>query len=159
MAVSVKKIQLWRREVPNRAGTLAETLQPLAGTRANLKVVMGYDFPGSRDRAAIEVYPVTGARTTAAARQGGLEAASIPTLLVEGDNRPALGYTIARAVADVGINLNFMIAQVVGSRYSAVFGFSSDSDADRAATVIKRAAAAPKGRSKGTRRRKTKRRR
>lgn len=158
MAVSVKRIQLWRREVDNRAGTLAETLEPLARTRANLKVVMGYDYPGNPNRAAIEVFPVTGARSAAAARQGGLEAATIPTLLVEGDNRPALGYTIARAVADAGINLNFLIAQVVGNRYSAVFGFSSDSDANRAAAVIKRAAAVSKRRPAAKRRKKAKRR-
>jgi hypothetical protein len=61
-------------------------------------------------------------------------------LLVEGDNRPGLGYALARAVGDAGINVSFLMAQVVGRRYAAVFGFENDIDATKAATLIKKAA-------------------
>jgi hypothetical protein len=60
--------------------------------------------------------------------------------VVEGDNRSGLGHTIAKAIGDAGINLGFVMAQVVGRRYSAVFGFESDADASRAASLIKKAA-------------------
>jgi hypothetical protein len=62
-------------------------------------------------------------------------------LLVEGDNRPALGYTLAKAVGDAGINVSFLMTQVVGRRYAAVFGFENNADATKAATLIKKAAA------------------
>jgi hypothetical protein len=42
--------------------------------------------------------------------------------VVEGDNRPGLGHAIAKAIGDAGINISFVMAQVVGRRYSAVFG-------------------------------------
>ena len=42
MAVLIKKIELWRSEVPNQAGTLANILGPLATSGADLRVVMGY---------------------------------------------------------------------------------------------------------------------
>ena len=148
MALSVKKIELWRREVSNQPGALAQTLEPLARNRANLKVVMGYRFPGEPGKAAIELFPVTGAKNSAAARQGGLSPSMIPTLLVEGDNRPALGYSFARALADAGINIEFLVAQVMGNRYSAVMGFDTDADADRAAALIKRASAGPAKKSR-----------
>ena len=61
--------------------------------------------------------------------------------LVEGDNRPGLGHTIAKAVGDAGINMSFVMAQVVGRRYSAVLGFEHEADASKAATLIKRATA------------------
>ena len=35
MAISVKKTSLWRREVDNKPGMLAQTLQPLADAGAN----------------------------------------------------------------------------------------------------------------------------
>ena len=142
MAVTVKKITLWRREVENRAGALASALEPLAQAKADLKVVMGYRLPGEESRAAIELYPVTGKKATDAARSIGLAASGIPSLLVDGDNRPGLGHAIANAIADANINMSFVLAQVVGRRYSAVFGFENESDAAKAAGVVKKASTA-----------------
>ena len=48
MAVTVKRIGLWRSEVANEPGALARTLEPLAASRASLRVVMGYRFPSTR---------------------------------------------------------------------------------------------------------------
>jgi hypothetical protein len=144
MAVKVKSIILWRRDVDNRPGALAETLSLLAGAGANLQVVMGYRYPGDEGRAAIELYPVTGKRATAAAREAGLTASSIPTLLVEGDDRPGLGHALARSLADAGINLSFLVAQVIGRKYTGVLGFESASDAQLAAGLIKKVKASGK---------------
>ena len=142
MALAVKRITLWRCEADNRPGVLASTLEPLAESKADLKVVMGYRLPGQETRAAIEVHPVSGKKGTAAAQAVGLTESAIPTLLVEGDNRPALGHALAKAIADANINLSFVLAQVVGRRYSAVLGFENDGDAARAVGIVRKAVAA-----------------
>lgn len=139
MAISVKGITLWRREVDNRPGALARTLEPLASAGADLKVLMGYRYPGEEGRAAIELYPVSGKKATAAAQAAGLAATSIPTLLVQGDNRAGQAYAATRAIADAGISLNFFLAQVIGEKYSAVLGFETEADAQRASSLIKKA--------------------
>jgi len=139
MAVSVKGITLWRREVDNRPGALARTLEPLASVGADLKVLMAYRYPGEEARAAIELYPVSGKKATAAAQAAGLAATSIPTLLVQGDNRAGQAHAATRAIADAGINLNFFLAQVIGEKYSAVLGFETEADAQRASSLIKKA--------------------
>jgi hypothetical protein len=144
MAITVKKTVLWRMEVDNRPGELAKTLAPLAQAGADLQVVMAYRYPGSEDKGAIELHPVVGKRTTAAARAAGLARSTIPVLLIEGDNRAGLGYSLAKAMGEAGINLSFVMAQVLSRRYSAVFGFDNESDAGKAATLIKKAAAAPR---------------
>lgn len=144
MAVTVKRVTLWRSEVENRPGELARALEPIARAGTDLQVVMGYRYPGNETKAAIEVYPIAGGKAAAAAQAGGLSASSIPTLHVEGDNRLGLGYEIARALADAGINISFQVAQVIGRRFSAVFGFESDGAARRAATLIKKAAGKPR---------------
>jgi hypothetical protein len=144
MAVSVKKIALWRSEVANRPGSLAGALAPLAQAGADLRVVMAYRFPGDETRGAVELYPVTGRRAQAAARNAGLSESGIPTLLVDGEDRPGTGAAIARAIAEAGINLAFFMAQVVGRRYAAVIGFDSEADAKKAASLIKRARPAKK---------------
>lgn len=139
MAISVKGITLWRREVDNRPGALARTLEPLASAGADLKVLMAYRYPGEEGRAAIELYPVSGKKATAAAQAAGLAATSIPTLLVQGDNRAGQAYAATRAIADAGISLNFFLAQVIGEKYSAVLGFETEADAQRASSLIKKA--------------------
>jgi ACT domain-containing protein len=150
MAVTVKKISLWRTEVGERAGALADVLEPIAGAGADLRVLMAYRL-GTSGRAAVEVYPIAGKKATDAARNAGLAAAAIPALLLEGDNRAGLGRDVSRAVADAGISMGFLIAQVLGRRYSAVFGFDSEADAARAATIIKSAAAGSKRAAKAGR--------
>ena len=141
MSVKVKHISLWRKEIENRAGTLAQTLEPLVRAGANLQVLMGYRYPGEESKAAVERYPVSGKKNAAAAAQAGLAAASIPALLVEGDDKPGLGLAIARAIAGAGINMDFLVAQAIGRKFSAVLGFETDADAKTAAPLIKKAAA------------------
>ena len=139
MAVTVRKITVWRTEVDNRAGALARLLEALTAARGSLDVVMGYRVPGQHERAVIEVWPVSGKKLSQAAESVGLRPSETPTLLVLGDDRPGLGHAMARALADAGVNLVFLVAQVVGRRYSAVFGFESAADADRAVGLLKKA--------------------
>lgn len=139
MAITVKKITLWRKEVAHEAGALAGVLEPLAQAGSNLQLVMGYTIPGEPSRAAIEVYPVTGRKAAAAASAAGVVASPIACLLVEGDDRLGLGAGMARAIADTGVNISFMMAGAIGRKFSAVLGFQSDSDAATAAKAIKSA--------------------
>ncbi len=44
---------------------------------------------------------------------------------------------ISQAIADAGINMDFVVAQVVGRKYSAIFGFESEADATKGAAEIK----------------------
>ena len=140
MSVTVKKIALWRQEIENKPGALAAVLAPLAEAGADLHVVMGYRHPGHESQATIEVLPVSGKKATKAAQDAGLGASSIPTLLVEGDNQPGLGAAISRSLAEAGINVCFLVAQVIGGRFSAVIGFDNPDDAAKASALIKKAA-------------------
>ena len=144
MAVTVKTIKLRRTEVENKPGVLAGVLEPLAAAGTDLHVVMGYRYPGDASKAAIELYPVTGRKAAAAAQKAGYRTAPISVVLVEGDNKPGLGYTIARAISDAGINAAFLVAQVVGRRYSAVFGCDTDADTRKAAAIIRKVVARKK---------------
>jgi hypothetical protein len=144
MAVTVKKIALWRKEVENQMGVLARTLEPLGQAGADLQVLMGYRFPGNEAKAMIELYPVAGKKSTAAAKQAGLSPSTIPALLIEGDNKAGLAYNIVQALAGAGINMSFLVAHVVGRRYAATFGFENEADAKKAAALIKKATAARK---------------
>ena len=139
MPAKVKRITLWRKELENRAGTLADTLEPVAKAGADLQVVMGYCYPGDRTRAAVELFPIATKKATAAAQGAGLAATAIPALHVEGDNRAGVGSAITRALANAGVNLDFLVAQVIGRKFSVVLGFENDADAAKAIPLIKKA--------------------
>jgi hypothetical protein len=139
MAMKIKAITLWRREVENQPGVLADTLEPFAKRGADLQVVMGYRYPGQEQKAAIELYPVAGKKMTEAAQAKGLSGSAIPALLVEGDNKAGLGHAIAQSIAEAGINLTFLVAQVIGKKYSAVIGFETEDDSKKASARIKQA--------------------
>src|SRR5271170_3755796 len=129
MAVTVKKATLWRRELTNKPGTLAETLKPFAKAGVNLQVIMGYTFPHP-GQAAVEVYPITDAKSEQAAKEAGLQPATdISCLVVEGDDKVGVGYEIAHAIGTAGINLQFAMCQVIEKRYLGVFGFGSPAEA------------------------------
>jgi hypothetical protein len=140
MAVTVKKVTLWRGEVENKPGVLGNVLSPLADAGVDLQVVMGYRYHGVKNKAAIEIGPVSGRKASAAAKKAGLSACSVVTLLVEGDDRPGLGRTIAEAIAAAGINIAFLVAQVIGTKFSAVIAFDDDAAARKATSLIKKAA-------------------
>jgi hypothetical protein len=155
MALTVKRIKLWRREVENEPGVLARTLEPLAEAGASLRLVMGYRFPEAHERAAIELFPVAGRRAATAAEAAGLAPFDLPVLLIEGEDRPGLGARLGRGLAEAGLNIVFLVAQVVGRRFVAVLGLENESAATTAAKMVRGIdRAAGRGRrSRGSRRR------
>lgn len=97
------------------------------------------DFPRFADRRECRFRALT-------ANSSGFAPSPVPVLLVEGDNRQGLGYALAKAIGNAGISASFLMAQVVGRRYAAVFGFKNDDYAAKAATLIKKAATQSRGR-------------
>ena len=154
MAVKVRRVTLWRAAVEDRPGVLAGALEPLAHAGADLQMVMCYGNPGQEGRATIEVYPISPKRAVAAAQIGGFSASPAPVVLVEGDNKPGLGYSIANAVAWAGLNIRFLLAQVTGKKYSAIVGFETEADAQKGALQIKKAHAPLETQSVKSRKRK-----
>jgi hypothetical protein len=46
---------------------------------------------------------------------------------------------MAKRIADAGVNISFLVAETVGRKFSAVFGFASGEDAARAQKAIQSA--------------------
>ncbi len=155
MAVTVRRATLWSTHTGNTPGALARTLSPIAESGVNLDLVMGYAHE-DKTAATIEVFPVEGSKDQRAARRSGFNKSLIPCVWVTGENKPGLGRRIAAALADVGINLNFFIAQVVRKEYVGMFGFEAESEADLAVKIIRKAVREPNGKKKKTAKRKKK---
>lgn len=50
-------------------------------------------------------------------------------------------HAIEEALPEIGINIAFFVAQVIGDRYAAVIGFDNESDARATEPVIRKVAA------------------
>jgi len=142
MALSVKKIEMWQKDVANKVGSLAGVLAPLADVGADLQVVMGYGTSGGKS-AVVSMFPVKNKKVMNAAETAKLKS-SKSVLLVQGDNKAGLGNSIAQALAGAGINIAFLSAMAMGKKFVAAFGFGSEADTDKATVLIKKAAAARK---------------
>ncbi len=134
--LTVKQVKLWVFHGGDRKGLLADALEPLAAAGVHLQIVMAYRFPTELDRAAIEVFPIEGPTAEAEARRFGFVQSDTPCLLVEGDDRRGLGARISRAISDAKVSMAFLMAQVVGKKFSAAIGFASDEDAATATKAI-----------------------
>src|SRR5260370_38000144 len=140
MPVTVKNILLWRKEVENQVGSLAHTVERVTEAGANLHVLMGYRYRGEGTKAAIELYPIAGKKVNSAASEAVLSASSIPTLLVEGDDKPRLGLAITQAIAGAGVNMSFFFAQLIGRRISSLIRCDDGKEPKVSAPGHKRAA-------------------
>ena len=125
-------------EVAHRPGELARALRPLVDAGTDLQVVMGY--AEGPDRGVVEIAEIKGRAATAAARRAGLTPSPKPTLLIEGADRPGRGYEIANALAEEGVSISFLVAQVAGRKYSAVLGFHDEDAARRATRILRKMA-------------------
>lgn len=131
MSIRVKKVVVWRTKVENRPGTMARALEPLA--EQDLDLVIGYQG------AVIDIAPVVGKKARTAAGSAGFKPLPTSMILVEGKNHPGVCFIATRALGDAGISMDSVVAQVAGKKYQALFGFTSDADAKRAASAIKKA--------------------
>jgi len=139
MAMTVKLIKMYRGTFENKPGVLAGILEPVVATGVNLQILMGYKL--AEGQAAIELFPVASKKVAAAAEKARLTPMTMSTLLVQGDDKPGLGLAFAKSLADAGINMQFLVAQTVGNRFTAVFGFQNEDDARKSAALIRKAAA------------------
>ena len=136
MAITIKKGVIWRKEIENQPGEFAKTLAPFANGGINLQIVMGYTAAG---KGAVEIFPVTDAKGQQAAKDAGMhEAKEVPCLILEGADKAGLAHSVAKTIADAGINLHFAICQSVDGKFQACFGFGNDKDADKASELIKK---------------------
>jgi hypothetical protein len=140
MAMTVKKVEVWAADVPDRPGGLARLLETLADAGASVECCIGRRQPDRPGSGVVYLTPIKGKKAQSAAQSAGLApAANIATLRVEGPDKAGVGAMLSRAIADAGVNLRGISAAVMGNKYVAYFGFDSDADADRAAKAIKSA--------------------
>ena len=138
MALKVTQVGVWRGDLRDAPGGLADALEAMARGGASVEFVIARRNDNQPGIGQVFVTPLKGKRAADAARAAGLsEASNVPTLRVEGADRPGLGSRITRAIADAGVNVRGVSAAVIGNKFVAYIGLDSNADAESAARALK----------------------
>ncbi|HKB05594.1 MAG TPA: ACT domain-containing protein [Gemmataceae bacterium] len=138
MAYDVTKVEVWTRELDDRAGSLAAALEPLANAGVDLVFMIARRYSHLPGKGVVFVGGITGAKATKAAEAAGFKKSTdLAGLRVEGPNKPGDAHRVASLLAQAGINLRGVSASVIGSKYVLIMAFDSAADADKAAAVLK----------------------
>ena len=134
MADTIRRVDYFYVEVPDRPGVGADVLAHLRESGVNLLALTG--FPRGR-RAQIDFVPEDARAFREAARKARWKVTGPKKgFLAQGEDRPGAIAEIMRALADAGINVTAIDAVCAGSgRYGALF-WVSPRDVGRAARVL-----------------------
>ena len=145
MAIKISKMDVWVGEIEDKAGGLAEVLDPVAKTGANFEFIIARRQQERMGSGVLFVTPIKGKRAQDAARSAGLyQAERISTLKVEGDDRPGVTSEISKAIGNAGVSMRGLSGAAIGRKFVHFIGFDSGADADKAAKAIKAAIAKKK---------------
>ncbi|MBI2319338.1 MAG: amino acid-binding protein [Betaproteobacteria bacterium] len=141
MKLKLNRVDLWTATVEDRAGGLAEKLEPLAQAGANFEFVFARRTPEQPGKGIVFVFPVKGAKAAKAARDAGLgKSEEVHSVRVEGQDRPAVTARIARALADAGLSFRALSASALGRNFVAYLALDNAADASKALSVLKKLA-------------------
>jgi len=140
MTLQVTQVKVWAAGIEDKPGGLAGKMEALAKAGANLEFVIARRSPDKPGSGVVFVAPIAGSVVGAAEAAGFSVSGSLHSLRAEGPDAPGLGAKMTRALAAAGINLRGLSAAALGKRFVCYFGFDSDSDAAKAADVLKKLA-------------------
>ena len=134
MAETIKRVDYFAMDVPNKPGEAAKALGAIAAWGVNLLAFTG--FPNGR-RAQIDFIPEDTVAFTAAAKQVKMKVKRKKAgFLVQGDDRPGAVADIMKRLADSKINVTAIDALSAGmGRYGAIL-WVQPRDVNKAAKTL-----------------------
>jgi hypothetical protein len=140
MKMKVSKTDVWVAAMDDRPGGLAELLEVLADSGANLEFIISRRAPEKPGKGVVFVTPIKGLRQARAARAAGFKkTGSLHSLRIEGVDQPGLGAKMTTLLARAGINLRGLSAAAFGRRFVCHLALDTAAAATRAVKVLKSA--------------------
>ena len=139
MALKATKAQVWAVSIDDRAGGVADKLEPLAKAGANFEMVLARRTPENAGKGMLFVTPVKGAKAMRAAREAGMGSPeTIYSVRIEGADRPGLGAKIVRALGDAGISFRGISGVAIGRKFVSYLACDSAEDQANAIAALKK---------------------
>ena len=141
MKLNVCRTEVWAATIDDRPGGLGGKLDALAAAGANLEFIIGRRLPEKPGKAVIFITPLEGAKQIKAAQAAGFRKSdSLHSIRIEGADKPGMGATLTRALADAGVNLRGISAAAFGKKFITHLALDTAEDAAKASSVLRRLA-------------------
>ena len=137
MMFKTTKMDVWVAPIDDAPGELAQLLRAMADHGVDLDSVLARREATVKGKGVVFLASRHGGVELPRLEQAGLRAAShIATLKIEGEDRPGLGAELVRVMADAGINLHGLTANVIGRKFVCYVSFDSVADLERAEKAV-----------------------
>jgi hypothetical protein len=141
MALTVSRVDVWAATIVDRPGGLAEKLDALAASGANLEFVIARRESSQPGTGVVFVTPIKGAAQAKAAKKAGFgKTTRLHSVRAGGPDKPGQGAKITKALAGAGINLRGLSAAAIGKAFVGHLAFDTAADAAKAMRVLKKLA-------------------
>jgi hypothetical protein len=132
-------VNVWAGTIEDRPGGLAAKLETLAAAGVNLEFIIARRQPGHPGTGVVFVAPIAGAAQSRAAKKAGLtKAGNMFSLRLEGPDKPGIGATASRALANADINMRGFSGAALGRKAAIYFAFDNQADARKASQALKK---------------------
>ena len=139
MALKASKADVWAVSIDDRAGGVAEKLEPLVEAGANFEMVFARRTPEKPGKGMLFVTPVKGAKAARAAREVGMGTPkTIHSVRIEGADRPGLGAKITRALGDAGVSFRGISGIAIGRKFVSYLACDSAQDQTKAIAALRK---------------------
>ncbi len=139
MALKATKAEVWAVSIDDRAGGVADKLDPLANAGANFEMVFARRTPENPGKGMLFVTPIKGVKATRVAQEAGMGTPpTIYSVRVEGADRPGLGAKIVRALGDAGLSFRGITGTAIGRKFVSYIACDSAADQAKAITTLKK---------------------
>jgi hypothetical protein len=139
MALKATKAEVWAVSINDRAGGVADKLEPLAKAGASFEMVFARRTPENPGKGMLFVTPVKGAKVTRAAKDAGMGTPqSIYSVRIEGADQAGLGAKIARALGSAGVSFRGLSGIAIGKKFVSYIACDNAEDQAKAIATIKK---------------------
>ena len=134
---TIKKFQIWSTDTDNVAGATTGLFKMLADAGADIEFALGRPHGDDPNKAVLFVSPIKGSRQEEAARAADfVPRPDVVGVQIQGPSRIGGNFRLTAALAHEDLTFRALVTTVDGNRFTAVFAFKSDKDADRAVNVL-----------------------
>ncbi|MCX8064258.1 MAG: amino acid-binding protein [Candidatus Hydrogenedentes bacterium] len=138
MSYEIKKVDVWSAEISDQPGSLANVIQPLAESGANLKFLLARRT--TEGKGVVFVSPIEGQGVIKKAKSLNFKKNDgISAVQITGPDKPGLGAKILQSIALGGINIRGISASATGKNCTIWIAFDNTKDANKALKLIENA--------------------
>jgi len=134
---TIKKFSIWSTEIDDVAGSTTGLYRILADAGADIEFSLSRPLGDKSEKAVLFLAPIKGKEQEEAARQADFKLRSdVVGVQVQGPSRVGGNFRLTAALAHEDLTVRALVTTVDGNRFTTIFAFRNDADADRGVKVL-----------------------